>query len=135
LRSADKGHTWESVPNRVPNYWLTAIYGGSHYLKRPDIGEVGQFAPRVDIQLWEDIRSGRLKEARKAINGVITPYYASVLTMDWVAAYQSLYPLPDICLPERNQRKEGELDGHWPKEANRYPQRFHQFPDQYTWRG
>lgn len=52
LRSGDKGHTWESVPNLVPNAWLTAIWGGSHYLKRSDgvllLATSGDLAPSSD---------------------------------------------------------------------------------------
>lgn len=36
LRSADKGHTWEVLPNLVPNAGGFMLYGGSNYVKRPN---------------------------------------------------------------------------------------------------
>ncbi len=65
-----------------PEAWLfTHEYGVP-----ANISELGQFAPKVEVQLWNDIHDGRLEEARKLINDVITPYDGQMLTMDWLAA-------------------------------------------------
>ncbi|MBI3941833.1 MAG: dihydrodipicolinate synthase family protein [Chloroflexi bacterium] len=47
---------------------------------------VGQFAPQVTGQFWQALHSGNLAEARRLANEILTPYYAPVVTMDWVAA-------------------------------------------------
>ena len=47
---------------------------------------IGQFAPRASVEFWNALRDGRLEEARKMVNDVLTPYYLPVAEMDWVAA-------------------------------------------------
>jgi len=65
-----------------PEDWLFSYEYGAP----ANITGVGQFAPKVTVQFWNDLRNGRLAEARKLANDVLTAYYVPVMTMDWVAA-------------------------------------------------
>jgi dihydrodipicolinate synthase/N-acetylneuraminate lyase len=65
-----------------PEAWLFS----HEYGVGANIADVGQFAPAVEIKLWDDIRAGRLASARTVINDVITRYYVAVVAIDWVAA-------------------------------------------------
>lgn len=67
--------------------WGPEAFFFSHgYGVSADITGVGQFAPKLVLQYWDDLKSGRLEQARRVANEVLTPYYVPVMTMDWVAA-------------------------------------------------
>jgi dihydrodipicolinate synthase/N-acetylneuraminate lyase len=56
------------------------------YGVRANITGMGQFAPDIVARYWDAVRTGDLQEARSLVNRVITPWYAGMKAMDWVAA-------------------------------------------------
>lgn len=65
-----------------PEAWLFSC----EYGVPANIAGMGQYAPKLEVQAWNDLRNGRLAEARRLINDVLTPYWTAWIGMDWVAA-------------------------------------------------
>ena len=68
-----------------PEAWLF-----SHEYGVPaNIAGMGPYAPALEVRLWHHVRDGRLAQARELINGIMTPYWATWMPMDWVAAMKA----------------------------------------------
>ena len=54
-----------------------------------NIGGMSQYAPQLEVAVWRHTQAGRLDEARRLINEVMTPYWVAWKPMDWVAAMKA----------------------------------------------
>ncbi len=69
-----------------PEAWLFS----QDYGVQANIAGMGPYAPRLEVQVWEHQQAGRLAEARRLINDVVTPFWAVWnRKMDWVAAMKA----------------------------------------------
>jgi 1-pyrroline-4-hydroxy-2-carboxylate deaminase len=70
--------------------WGPEAWFFSHELGAPaNIGGMSQYAPQLEVALWRHMQAGRLAEARRLINEVMTPYWVAWKGMDWVAAMKA----------------------------------------------
>jgi dihydrodipicolinate synthase/N-acetylneuraminate lyase len=102
-----------------PEAWLFSQAFGVN----ANIGGMGPYAPRLEVQVWEHQRAGRLAEARQLINEVMTPFWAVWnRKMDWVAAMKACMdcvglaggpmrpPAAQLTEEQRRQLKQGLIE-------------------------
>jgi len=68
-----------------PEAWFFA----HEYGMQANIAGMGQYTPKLEVQVWNDMQEGRLAEARETINEVMTPFWTVWKGMDWVAAMKA----------------------------------------------
>ena len=70
--------------------WGPEAWFFSHEYGVPaNIGGMSQYAPALEVRVWRHMQVGRLAEARRLINEVMTPYWVAWKGMDWVAAMKA----------------------------------------------
>ncbi len=94
-----------------PEAWLFSY----EYGVPANIAGMAQYAPEVEVRVWNHLHKGQLADARKLINDVLTPYWTAWMDMDWVAAIKAsmaLRGLPASPMRPPNAQLTTEQRGH-----------------------